>query len=104
MGLVILFTTPKFAIPIITAYAIGDPLLGELRETSLSKIWIAVIGVAVITGIWCFCSVWLGTPLWLAFIMGPITVAAEWPCLKWIDDNALMQLVPLLIIRVANHW
>jgi hypothetical protein len=30
--------------------------------------------------------------------MGPLTTAAEWPKLKWIDDNATMTLIPLATI------
>ncbi len=104
MALVLLFAPGKqFAIPIICAYAIGDPLLGELRGAKLAKIWVVLIGVIVISGIWWLAHLWLGTPLWLALIMGPLTVAAEWPCLNWIDDNALMQLIPLLVILILRN-
>lgn len=99
LGLVLLFAPGKaFAVPIIAAYAIGDPLLGELRQTALPTGVIIVIGIVAISLIWGLCSVGLGTPLWLALPMGIVTVAAEWPCLKTIDDNALMQLIPLLLV------
>ena len=40
---------------------------------------------------WYFCN----TPLWMAAVMAPLTVAAEWPRLRYIDDNATMILIPL---------
>ncbi|MBS0351263.1 MAG: hypothetical protein JSR33_08780 [Proteobacteria bacterium] len=99
MGLVLLFAPGKqFTVPIIAAYAIGDPLLGELRSSKLAKYWAFIAGVILVTGIWLAVHFWLGTPIWYSYFMGVITVAAEWPCLKWIDDNALMQLIPLLIV------
>jgi hypothetical protein len=102
MALVLLLAPGKaFAVPIIYAYAVGDPLLGELRSTRLHPLFVVLIGLLVISGIWWFSHLWLGTPAWLAFVMGPLTVAAEWPSLHWIDDNALMQLIPLLLVLIC---
>src|SRR5262249_4469210 len=101
MALVLLFAPGKqFAIPIIAAYAIGDPVLGELRRAAVHTIVVVAIGICVISSIWWLAHIKLGTPLWLAFLMGPLTVAAEWPCLRWIDDNALTQLVPLIVVTL----
>lgn len=103
IALVFLFAPGKaFVIPIICAYALGDPFLGELRRTKLSKILVIILGVIFISAIWWLAHVWLDTPLWTVFIMGPATVAAEWPCFSWVDDNLLMQLVPLVIALVAT--
>lgn len=103
MTLVIIFAPGKqFAIPIICAYAIGDPLLGELRRAKFPGVAVALIGIIVICGIWWLAHIYLGTPLWLVFLMGPLTVAAEWPCFSWVDDNALMQIVPLLAIIILQ--
>ena len=98
MTAVLLLAPKAYAIPIVCSYAIGDPLLGELRATKLPKPVTALIGVLVICGIWWLAQLNFHTPVWLIFLMGPVTVAAEWPCLTWIDDNALMQLLPLLVI------
>jgi hypothetical protein len=104
MGLVLLFAPgEQFAVPIIAAYAMGDPLLGELRRTKLAKYGTFIIGVIFISGIWLASHFWLGTPLWYCYFMGVITVAAEWPCLKWIDDNAMMQLIPLIIVLIFTY-
>lgn len=99
MALVLLFAPGKqFAIPIITGYALGDPLLGELRRTTMPRMAVVLLGLIALGGVWGLAHIWLGTPLWLIFLMPPITLAAEWPCFTWIDDNALMQLIPLAII------
>ena len=45
-----------------------------------------------------------GTPLWLAPIMAPLCVAAEWPRLRWIDDNATILLIPLTAILLVVPW
>lgn len=101
IGLVLLFVHPHFAIPIIAAAALGDPLLGELRLIPLKKIWVIVLGIILISIIWWVASFWWHIPAWLILIMGPITVAAEWPCLKWIDDNGMILLVPLCVIKIV---
>lgn len=97
--LVLLFAPGKaFAVPIISTYAVCDPLLGELRRKHLAVIAVVAVGLVSIGGIWWLSHLFLATPGWLIFLMAPATLAAEWPSLKWIDDNALMQLIPLIII------
>lgn len=92
---------PCFAIPIIAACAIADPLLGELRRTPLPHALVILIGIVVVMLIWFAGSFWLKTPWQLALLMGPLTVALEWRNFRWIDDNALMQLVPLFVIMLV---
>src|SRR3990167_313042 len=88
----------RFAVPIIWSCAFGDPVLGELRHTRLSSTWIAIIGIIFVMAVWWMCTGWLGTPWRLALLMGPLMVGLEWPNFTWIDDNALMQLIPLFIV------
>lgn len=98
----VLFFAPKiFAYPIIASCAFGDPLIGELRRFQLLSWLVALVGVVFIAGLWLLAWWWLGTPWWWAVIMGPLIVVAEWPTLKWIDDNAMMQLIPLIVIRLV---
>lgn len=100
IGLVILFLPFIYAVPVIASCAIGDPLLGELRRAGLSKFWVMFIGIISVGLIWWFCGIWLlFSPLW-ALVMAPITVLVEWPNLKWFDDNFLMLVVPLLILKI----
>ncbi|MFT7463929.1 MAG: hypothetical protein ACI9EF_002277 [Pseudohongiellaceae bacterium] len=83
-------------LPIIWSLAIVDPLLGELRRAGKPNGFVFAAGVATTAAIWVCSGLWLGAPLWLAAIMAPLTVAAEWPRIRWIDDNATMTLVPLV--------
>ena len=98
--LVLLLSPPMFAYPIIVACALGDPLLGELRRLGLLTGLVVVCGLVVVAAIWLGATWWLATPWWWALIMAPLTVVAEWPNLKWIDDNAMMQLVPLIVVSL----
>lgn len=103
LSLVLLLSpSVSFAIPIILSCALVDPVLGELRSTISKPLLFLIATIAVIL-IWLACALHYQTPIWLAFLMGPMTVAAEWPVLKWIDDNALMMLVPLTIVFIFAH-
>jgi hypothetical protein len=100
----LLLPEKRYAVPIICAYAIGDPLLGELRCAQLNKILVIIAGILVIAAIWYGAHLYFGTPLWLLWVMAPLTVAAEWPRLSWVDDNFLMQAVPLLFILILRYF
>lgn len=102
--LVLLLVPPQFAYPIVAACAFGDPLIGELRRFRLPSCVVAVVGAVFIAGLWLLAWCWLGTPWWYAVIMWPLTVAAEWPNLAWIDDNAMMQLIPLIVVYVLKRF
>jgi len=99
MALVLLFAPGKeYGIPIIACCAIADPIIGELRSLKVNKVLVFIAGMVSVAVIWWLCFWWLNTPWFWAWIMAPVTVAAEWPQLKWIDDNATMQLIPLLLV------
>lgn len=98
--LVLLLSPSKiYAIPIIWSCAIVDPILGELRRRLASK-WVIWIGIVCVMLIWWVATWWWGTPWLLALLMGPLIVGLEWPNFRWIDDNALMQLIPLFVIML----
>ena len=82
-------------IPIILALTFGDPAMGEARRMGLDARSVFAIGTIVCGITWLACGYFFGTPYWMALLMGPLTTAAEWPKLKWIDDNATMVLIPL---------
>lgn len=99
---VLLCTQQMYAIPIIFSCALVDPLMGELREL-LPYYLTAIIGMLTVWGIWTMCHWYLSTPELLAYVMGPLIVLLEKPNYYWIDDNLLMQLVPLCIVRMLYH-
>lgn len=87
-----------YGVPIIWAMSLTDPLLGEMRRYRIAKLTTALAGIICVAIVWGIASVWLATPWWLIPIMAPITVAVEWPSLRWIDDNALMLVIPLALV------
>lgn len=97
--LVLLFAPSyRYGIPIIWSCAFADPMLGELRRLGFRTFEVLIAGFLVVAGLWSLCSLWLGFPWMWCFIMAPVIVASEWPSLHWIDDNAMMMLVPLAIL------
>lgn len=103
LGLVLLFAPgAEYGAPIIASCAIVDPVLGELRRFSVRPLWVALLGLVLIAVIWLLASFYFGTPVWLFVLMAPVTLVAEWPSIRWIDDNALMQLVPLVVVLVLE--
>ena len=100
---IVLLLAPKsFAYPILISCAIIDPLLGEMRRVIKASCCVATAGVLVAIGIWYVTRYWLPIAWWWPLLMGPVTVAAEWPSIKWIDDNAMIQLVPLLVVLLLS--
>ena len=85
------------AIPIVLSLTFGDPAIGEARRMGYDSRTVFAIGTIVCGLTWLGCSFFLGTPYWMAILMAPLTTAAEWPKLRWIDDNATMVLIPLAI-------
>ena len=85
-------------IPIILSLTFGDPAMGEARRMGLDNRIVYAIGTIICGLIWLGCGYFLGTPYWMALLMGPLTMAAELPKLKWIDDNATMLLIPVAAV------
>ncbi|OGT43889.1 MAG: hypothetical protein A3F13_04785 [Gammaproteobacteria bacterium RIFCSPHIGHO2_12_FULL_40_19] len=102
LGMVLFFAPVDFAMPIVTCCAFVDPMLGEMRLHQINKVMTFLTGVFVALMIWLVCAWFYHFPLWYGAIIAPITVLVEWPSLKWIDDNALMLLVPLLVVSVIH--
>lgn len=88
-------------IPLILCLTFGDPAMGEARRMNLDSRTVFGIGVVVCGIIWLCCGYFFGTPYWMALFMAPLTTAAEWPKLKWIDDNATMILIPLAAVLLV---
>lgn len=89
-----------YAIPIVAGCAVGDPLIGALKYR-LPWYMVRLIACVVIGFIWWICSHFMPLPVWFPWVISLMTVLVEWPNLSWIDDNALMQLVPLGILLLV---
>ena len=104
MTFLILPEHPEFVWPLILSLSLGDPFLGEIRRMGLESKAVFLYGSIFIALIWIACSFQVDTPLWMAVVMGPLCVAAEWPRLRWVDDNATMLLIPLAAVIMLVPW
>ena len=95
---------PELVWPLILSLSLGDPFLGELRRKGLDSRRVFILGSIFIAVIWVATWHFIETPLLLALLMGPLCVAAEWPRLRWIDDNATMLLIPLSAAILLVPW
>lgn len=103
LGIVLLILPVQFAMPIVVVCGLVDPLLGEMRLRDMNKKMVFCVGCCAAWLIWFVAAQCYHFAYWYGVILAPVTVAAEWPSLKWIDDNALMMLVPLLGILLFTY-
>ena len=105
VGMVFLLTPdPAYAYPLILSLSLGDPLLGELRRKGSSTQTVILAGVLGIAIIWAGCAYLVETPWLFVPLMALICVAAEWPRLRYIDDNATMLLIPLAVVLIFDPF
>jgi len=105
VGMIFLLTPdPAYAYPLILSLSLGDPLLGELRRKGSSTQTVILAGVLGIAVIWAGCAYLVETPWLFVPLMAPICVAAEWPRLRYIDDNATMLLIPLAVVLIFDPF
>ena len=104
LTLIALPDNPEFIWPLVLSLSLGDPFLGELRRKGIESRNVVIIGSMFIALIWLVSWNFVDTPIILVAIMGPICVAAEWPRLRWIDDNATMLLIPLFTVLLLVPW
>lgn len=94
----LLVPEPGFAVAIVASAALADPVVGECRLRRLPIWFTCLVGIVIIGTIWLISSHYYQFPWQWALIISPLMVALEWPSFTWIDDNALMQLGPLLMV------
>ena len=91
---------PEYAYPLIVSLALGDPILGELRRKEFDiKIVVGVATLALFV-VWISYAIIFDSSLIIAILLPSVCVAAEWPRLRWIDDNATMIFIPLMLLLV----
>ncbi len=89
-------------LPLIYGLSFGDPVMGETRRAEKSSNFVLFSGLLTVYLVWFLSWHLISTPLIYALIIPPIQVASEYPRLRWIDDNGLMVLVPLIVILCFN--
>ncbi len=105
IGLVFLLAPLEaYAWPIILSLSLGDPFLGEMRRRGMDTRNVILSSVFFLFFVWIACWHFFSTPWWLAFLFAPLCVAAEWPRLRYIDDNATMVLIPLGMILLLEPF
>lgn len=93
-----------YGIPLIFGLTFVDPLMGEIKRQKQDIRLAIAAGTAASYAIWVGCSFWLGTPLWVCFLLAPLTVLGELPRAKYIDDNATMILFPLSALLLLSPF
>ena len=91
----------QYAWPLIAVLALVDPLLGELRKFNISPKVLFLIGWFAATLLWFSAYLYFSTPLWTVVALPVVSVLAEWPNFKYLDDNVTMLLVPLLVLLIV---
>ena len=105
IGMVLLLAPHEaYAYPLIISLAFGDPLMGELRRKGIGTRQVMVVSTGVILAIWLACSLQFDTPIWIALLLAPVCMIAEWPRLRYIDDNATMLLIPLALVLLLDPF
>ena len=97
IALVLMFAPdPAYYIPIITVCSWVDPLMGEMRTKDIGPLLVFIAGLILAWVIWIAAAYFLGSSLLVGFICGFLAVFFEKFNWRWVDDNALMQLTPLI--------
>jgi hypothetical protein len=105
VGFVFLLTPHEaYAWPLILSLSLGDPFMGELRRKGLDAAKVMMYATGLLLVIWLACSMAFGTPIWMALLLAPVCMLAEWPRLTYIDDNATMLLIPLALVLLLEPF
>ena len=105
VGFVLLLVPHEaYAWPLIASLSFGDPLMGELRRKGVEDRQVMIYATLFLLLIWLASSVLFGTPTWMAFLLAPVCMLAEWPRLTYIDDNATMLLIPLALVLLLEPF
>lgn len=105
IGFVFLLAPQKaYAYPLILSLSLGDPLMGELRRMGMTSKQVMSIATLFLLAIWIGSTLKFGTPIWMSILLAPTCMIAEWPRLRYIDDNATMILIPLALILVLDPF
>lgn len=89
-------------LPLIWSMALIDPVIGEMRIRKYNTWAIGLMGLILTYFIWLASSIVLKTPWFFATILPPIIIFSESIRSRWIDDNALMLLLPLAVIYILQ--
>ena len=89
-----------YGIPLIFGLTFVDPLMGEIKRQKKDIKMAIIFGLLCSYSIWLGCTFWLDTPLIISILLAPLTVLGELPQVRYIDDNATMILFPLAALMI----
>jgi len=89
-----------YGIPLIFGLTFVDPLMGEIKRQKKDIKMAIIVGLLCSYSIWLGCTFWLDTPLIISILLAPLTVLGELPQVRYIDDNATMILFPLAALMI----
>ncbi|MBU03838.1 MAG: hypothetical protein CMA58_02500 [Euryarchaeota archaeon] len=89
-----------YGMPLIFGLTFVDPLMGEIKRQKKDIKMAIIAGLLCSYSIWLGCSFWLDTPLIISILLAPLTVLGELPQVRYIDDNATMILFPLAALMI----
>jgi|TARA_B100001250_G_scaffold64941_1_gene51326 hypothetical protein len=89
-----------YGIPLIFGLTFVDPLMGEIKRQKKDIKMAIIAGLLCSYSIWLGCAFWLDTPLIISILLAPLTVLGELPQVRYIDDNATMILFPLAALMI----
>jgi dolichol kinase len=97
--LALVFFEPRFAMLTILGTTLVDPVIGEVRATGRKR-WASAAGFVgwCAVALACIFAAGLATPLPFVPLAAALAVAAESVKTRWVDDNLLMNIVPLLCL------
>ncbi|MBV52616.1 MAG: hypothetical protein CL816_00960 [Coxiellaceae bacterium] len=103
--LVVLFLSPNHCIAtaIIVSASIVDPIMGVMRRCSLSPVMVFISGVSLVFATWMVLGSHAYFSLSWVFVISVITVWVEYYQWRLIDDNLLLQIVPLSLVLYLAH-
>ena len=94
----------SYGIPLIFGLSIVDPVMGEIKRIKKDIKLAIFVGLLTSFVIWISCHFWIGTNIFAAIILAPLTVLGEIPSSKFIDDNATMILLPLSVLLLMSPF
>ena len=94
----------QYALPLIATLAFMDPLMGELRYYKCATWLVLVCGWLCAALIWLLACYYYQLSYYFLIILPVISVCAELPNSPWIDDNALVLWLPLLVVLGLHGW
>jgi dolichol kinase len=104
--LAVVFFEERFAVITILGTTLVDPLIGELRDRANLRRWAPAAGIVAwcVVGLLCVLLIPLSVRIPLVPVGALMAVMAEGKKVRGVDDNFLMNVVPLAGMTTISWW